>query len=1151
MNKNILSWGFPCKTRRDKHFLRKMKIFGICLFALGFCLHAENSNSQNVRVTMRQNDITLREVLNDIEKQTDYLFVYDKRVNVNHRVSVNSTDRPLEEVLTRLFENTNITYNVDGTYIILSPKNTSVSATSLISIAQQDGKTVTGIVKDVNGESIIGANVVEKGTTNGTITDMDGKFTITVSKGAILEVSYIGYLSHNITVGNENSYTVSLKEDTQSLDEVVVVGYGTMKKKLATGATLQVKGDDLAKLNTTSPLTAMQSQSPGMQIVQNSGLPGSGYKVNIRGLGTLGDSAPLVVIDGIIGGDLNSLNAADIESIDVLKDAASAAIYGARAANGVILVTTKSGKDGKTSISYDGYVGIQNPGKTLDVLDAYQYLDYLNEATDNSGLARLDFATAIPRYQDLMNGTWNGTNWIDEYTKKNAFTQNHAFNLTSGNSKSTMSLGLTYTTQDAVLGNPNAMKYERYTARLNSDHIILKSGNRDIIKIGERVLYTAVNNKNSGMNLGLYGSNVRAVNLMLPVMPVYDENGEFTKTIPLASTMGNPIASSYYKNSQNSNSTRSLSGNIYLEISPIKNLRLKTSFNLYMSDYSSRGYLPVYEVSMTDYNPEAQVSQSKWNSLGYQWENTISYDWTLKDKHTFNFVLGQSIEKSGLGDNLSGTNINPIYDGFDFAYLSNCKLLVMGKTSVSGAPLTRNQLVSFFGRINYNYMEKYLLTLVMRADGSSNFARGNRWGYFPSVSAGWVISNESFMENTKDWLDFLKLRVSWGQNGNQSISNFQYLASYILGGIKDYTFGTDKTVWDTGAYVNIMPNPDITWETSEQINVGVDARLFNGRMSVTADWYRKNTKDWLVQAPILASYGVSAPYINGGAIRNQGFEFSLGWNDQIGDFTYSTNVNLSFNKNEVTQIANEEGIIRGANEIFTNSGTEIYRAEVGKPIGYFYGYKTLGIFQNQEQIDNYSGAILEGTMPGDVIFADLNKDGVINDDDKTEIGNPNPDVTMGLSINLGYKGFDLGIVANGAFGHQIATCLRTPAFPMNNLPTQYWENRWYGEGTSNRYPRITYDLNSSWLNYSDIYMENANFLRIQNITLGYDFKHLFPSMPLQQVRLYVTGQNLFTITGYFGADPEVGYAAESWAKGCDIGFYSVPKSVLFGVNLKF
>ncbi|WP_337650057.1 TonB-dependent receptor [Phocaeicola plebeius] len=1102
--------------------------------------------SQNI--TLKTDNVTVKEAIELLKKNTGYSFVFSSSdLNTKQRVSISANNATIQEVINQILGGQkDLDYEIQGKKIVVR-KAASVSSSLL-----QNKKSVSGKVVDTNNEPIIGAAIVEKGTTNGTITDFDGNFILNVTNGAQLEVSYVGFQSQVIKAVYGKNLDVILKEDAEMLDEVVVVGYGTLKKKLVTGATVQVKGEDLAKLNTTTAASAMQSNTPGVQITQNSGLPGSGYKINIRGIGTMGNSSPLVIIDGIIGGDLNSLSTSDIESIDVLKDAASAAIYGARAANGVILVTTKSGKEGKTSVSYDGYVGIQNPGKSLDVLNAYDYIDYINEATDNSGLPRLDLENSIPMYNELMSGTWKGTNWLKEYENKNAFTQNHAFNLTSGNSRSLFSMGLTYTTQEAVYGSPSPMKYERYTWRINSDHVVYKKNDRDIIKVGQRLIYTAVNKQNSSMAIGgRLGNDIRNMNFMMPVMPVYDNEGNFSTPIPLESTTGNPIASSFYKNSNNKNSNRSLNGNIYLEISPIKNLRLKSSFNLYINDSSYRNFVPVYTVSTTDYNPEAKVSQSKNNNMAFQWENTLSYDLKLKGNHTFNFIFGQSIEKAGLGDGIDGTNINPIYDGFDYAYLSNCKSTVIGKTVLTGAPNVRSQLASFFGRINYNYYEKYLLTLVMRADGSSNFARGNRWGYFPSISAGWVITNENFMESTRGWLDFLKLRASWGQNGNQAISNFQYLASYAVGGLRDYTFGIDKTSWETGTYANIMPNKDVTWETSEQINIGVDARVLDGRMSIVLDWYNKTTKDWLVQAPILSSFGAGAPYINGGAIQNRGLEISLGWNDQIGEFHYGANLNTSFNKNKITRIDNSEGVILGANQLFAPSGSEIYRAEVGKPIGYFYGYKTAGVFQNQQQIDNYKGAKLEGTEPGDVIFVDTNNDQAINDEDKTMIGNPNPDMTMGFSLNLGYKGFDFSLTAYGAFGHQVAACLRDPALPLYNQTQEFYNNRWHGEGTSNRYPRMTYGLSSNWLNFSDIYIEDADYLKIQNITIGYDFKRLIPNLPLQQARLFVTGQNLFTITKYFGADPEVGFAGDSWAKGVDVGFYSAPKSLLLGVNLKF
>jgi TonB-linked SusC/RagA family outer membrane protein len=436
----------------------------------------------------------------------------------------------------------------------------------------------------------------------------------------------------------------------------------------------------------------------------------------------------------------------------------------------------------------------------------------------------------------------------------------------------------------------------------------------------------------------------------------------------------------------------------------------------------------------------------------------------------------------------------------------------------------------------------------LRADASSNFAKGRRWGYFPSVSAGWVITNEAFMDPLKDQLDFFKIRASWGQNGNCNIDPFQYLATISFDGY--YGFGSDNDSYYTGAYGDIIANPEITWETSEQINIGFDSRWFASRLGFTFDWYTKTTRDWLVLAPMLASYGTNPPYINGGNVENKGIEASLSWNDKIEDFTYGINWNMAKNKNIITKIANSSGIIHGPWGILSDGQAEIYRAQVGFPIGYFWGYKTAGIFQNQEQV-NQTPVKLNGSQPGDVIFVDTNNDNVINESDKTMIGNPHPDVTMGLSLNVGYKGFDLSIGAYGAFGHQIVKSHRDfLKSPLHNYTTDVF-NRWHGEGTSNKIPRLTSGGHSNW-SFSEVFIENGDYVKLQNVTIGYDFKHIVKQLPLSQVRVYLTAQNLLTITGYQGMDPEVGYGSHiPWASGIDLGFYPAPRVYMVGLNLKF
>ena len=849
----------------------------------------------------------------------------------------------------------------------------------------QTGRTISGIVvSEDDNEPLIGVNVVQQGTTNGVVTDLDGKFTLTVPDGSVLQISYIGYQEQLLTVNPEVSiYHVTLKEDSQALDEVVVIGYGIQKKKLVTGATVQVKGDDIQKLNTVSALGALQSQTPGVNITQSSGMPGEGFNVTIRGLGTTGSSGPLYIIDGVTGADINNLNPADIESIDVLKDAASAAIYGSRAANGVVLVTTKQGKAGKASISYDGYFGVQNVYKMVPTLNAQEYAMVQNEGRLMDGLPAYDFSSLVPNWESYANGTNKGTNWLDAMRNENAPIQNHALNITGGSEQSVYSIGISYTSQEGILGKPVQPKYERYTFRLNTEHTILKNNDFDIVKFGENLTYSY--SEKSGISIGnQYQNDINGALKANPFLPMYDENGDYHYALPWDVTGENPIALMKYAHGQNLTKKHNIKANVYVTLQPIKNLKIKSSFGLTMDANTYRSFVPVYELASNVYNKENKVTQQMYISSGWLWENTASYDFKINENHNFSAMIGQSIERSGLGDNLSASNVNSIFNDFEHAYLDNTTVIYPDKTTVGGSPYMKNRILqkrsisSFFGRVNYDYKETYLLTLVMRADGSSNFAKGNRWGYFPSVSAGWVMSNEVFMESTKNYLDFLKVRASWGQNGNQDIDPFQYLATISF--LKsNYFFGPDKQTIASGAYPDILPNKDVTWETSEQLDLGLDARFFGSRLSFSFDYYLKTTKDWLVQAPVLDSYGTSAPYINGGDVRNQGIEMSLNWSDHVGDFTYGINLNLSHNKNEVTRIANSEGIIHGSPNILSEGTTEMYRAQEGYPIGYFYGYKTLGVFQNEKQIAEYSGAKLSGAAPGDLIFADMNGDGVIDD----------------------------------------------------------------------------------------------------------------------------------------------------------------------------
>jgi TonB-linked SusC/RagA family outer membrane protein len=1048
----------------------------------------------------------------------------------------------------------------------------------LPAIAQNEVKVKGTVVSNVDGYPLIGVNVLQKGTMNGVITDLYGNFELTVPVGSLLEFSYIGCITQTVTVvAGKTTYDVTLVEDSQSLDEVVVVGYGVQKKKLVTGATVQVSGDKLQKLSTTNAFTAMQSQTPGVKISQNSGQPGEGFKVSLRGIGTVGDYAPLYVIDGVAGGSIENLNPSDIESIDVLKDAASAAIYGARAANGVILVTTKQGKSGKIQVTYDGYYGVQNVYKMPTMLNAKEYMAVMDEMRVNDDKLLTEkkgthnWQNALGQYYNaVMNGTWEGTNWLEAIRNENAPIQNHAVNLAGGTDASKFSMGVSYTGQEGIFGKPVQSEYERTTVRLNSDHVIWKSGKLDIIKFGENLNYSY--SLTSGIGVGnQYGNDISNMLRAAPIMPIFNDNGEYFNRLD-NTAMGltnydplltNPIALMVYERGSNRDKSHALNMSANIQIQPIKDLVFKSQFGYKMTADSYRSMTHTYDLSSNSSRQVATVEQNGGLGWSLMWDNTLNYRFNV-DQHHFDALVGQAIEKWGMGETWGATNGYPLFDDFGHAYIDNTQGITPGTTKVEGAPWDQGALASFFGRVNYDWKETYMASLIMRADGSSNFARGQRWGYFPSVSAGWVVTNENFLKDN-NIVDFLKLRGSWGQNGNCNIAAFQYMETVSFDATAAYTFGNSKEVQNTGGYTNNLRNDDITWETSEQTDLGIDARFLRSRLGLAFDWYVKNTKDWLLRAPIPGSIGLGSvsPFINGGDIKNSGFEVALNWNDQAGELTYGVNANLSYNKNEVTRIANEEGIIHGQDNAFTQGVSEMYRAQEGFPIGYFWGYKTAGIFQNQADIDAWratgDGIVQANVQPGDVKFVDLNHDGTIDAADKTNIGDPNPTFRGGFGFNFGYKGIDLSVTTFGAFGQKIAKNYRKFAdSPTENFTKEDADQRWTGEGTSNKWPQLTSGTNVNFMNFSEIFIENGDYLKVQNVTIGYDLKHALPKLPVVQARIYFTAQNLFTFTGYSGFDPEVGYSpvdsggnSDSWSSGIDLGFYPNPRTYLVGLNLKF
>ena len=1024
-------------------------------------------------------------------------------------------------------------------------------------------KPISGkVTSATDGEPLIGATIQVRGDKNGVVTDFDGNYTIQAEQDQTLVFSYVGYLTKTVKVGAASTIDVALDEDRQSLDEVVVIGYGVQKKKLVTGATVQVKGENVAKLNTTNPLQALQGQTPGMTIISESGQPGEGLKVNIRGLGTTGSSGPLYIIDGVRG-DISTLNPADIESIDVLKDAASAAIYGSQSANGVVLVTTKSGKEGRAVVSFDGYYGWQWAPRKTKMLNAKQYMTIMDEQNINSGGAPYDWyglkEDGTPKYASIFdeNGNVYDTDWVDQMFKDAAQTYSANLGVTGGSQKGNYSLTMGYMSQEGIVGGKDVSGYSRYNFRINSDYQVIDN----FLKVGEQVSF--IYYKKNGIGVGnAYNNTLRSAFGTSPITPVYSDNGKYgspyndTTDSDWYNADGNPYGVMMTTNN-NKSQNFTATANVYAEMEFIKNLKFRTTLGVKYDSNNYRSFSPLYHFSIYSYqDTRTGVSQSASDGLGITWTNTLSYNFKLKE-HNIDAMIGYEVYRTE-GQSMYGTN-GSLRDGFDtwtYAYLSNGTATNQeGGLSVSGSPWDEERMVSYFGRVGWNWQEKYMATATLRCDGSARFAKGHRFGWFPSISAGWVVTNEKFMEPVTKVMDYFKIRASWGQVGNQNIGNYMYLAPMAFNNYY-YNFGTtlgsDADQW--GAVPTRIGNEDITWETSEQFDLGFDARFLNQRLNVNFDFYVKTTKDWLVQPPVLGTVGTGAPYINGGDVKNTGVELGLAWNDRIGkDFYYYVNVNGAYNKNKVGNIPNEDGIIHGesGSVLYDNSG-EFYRASNGEPIGYFWGYKTAGIFQNQQEINDWiaagNGVLQSDVKPGDVKYYDINHDGVINDNDKVNLGNGMPDFTYGFSFGFDWKNFDFSVQAYGQSGNKIVQTLRNVGTTTANYTTQILD-RWTGEGTSNKIPRVT-NTNINY-QFSDLFIQDGDFLRISSIKIGYDFAKLLKCRYISQCHLYAQVQNAFTFTKYDGMDPEIGYGNSGWVSGIDYGYYPRPRTFLMGVNLKF
>ncbi|HKJ43959.1 MAG TPA: TonB-dependent receptor [Sunxiuqinia sp.] len=1008
-----------------------------------------------------------------------------------------------------------------------------------VSLYAQEISVSGRVTSKEDGQSLPGVSVVIQGTTSGTITDIDGNYALKAPANGTLVFSYIGMQTQSINVDGRSTIDVALEGQNVGVDEVVVVGYGTQKKSLVTGAISKVGGEELSKTADMRVTQALQGKTAGVVISSNSGQPGDNISVRIRGIGTNGDAEPLYIIDGLpmSGSGTDFLSSNDIESIEVLKDAASAAIYGARGANGVILITTKKGrKDSKMTVSYDGYYGLQNPWRKLRLLDGQQYMMLTNEAAINGGLA--------PKFsaEDMANYT-NNTDWQDEMFYYDAPKQNHSISLTGGGDKITYSSSLNYFKQDGIVAKGKS-SYEKFAYRINtvSEFGFMKFGtNLNLAHITSRGIDT---NNHFGNGLA------QAVN-MPPIVPVKFEDGSWATPEDFGlglQEITNPIALLDQLHSETK--TNKLIGGLFAEIdfgkinSALNGLKFKSTYSGEFSLVDTRGYTPFYNLDALHFTTTDQASRSMDIWSRWNFENVLTYDKSIEEHH-FTLMAGTTAFKD-MHDNLSGSKKDVIFNDFAHSYIDNA---TDPESMNTGGGYSEHTVASLFGRVNYDFMNRYMLTATLRRDGSSRFGSENKYGYFPSVAAGWVVSRENFMSSASDAVDLLKLRLSWGQNGNENIGDFGYTS--IIGNQNIYYFGDSKTQYN-GTQPTKIANPSLKWETSEQTNAGIDFATLGNSLRVTLDYYVKTTKDWLVTAPVPLLVGNSAPTINGGSVRNSGFEAEVSYKKQLGKLYLETSVNGAYNKNEVLDIQNSEKRLQGGDGGFGQSG--VLYAEVGTPMGVFYGVKTDGIFQTPEEIAAYTnadgGLIQPKAKPGDIKFLDANGDGAITDADRVSLGSPYPDFTGGFNLSLEYAGFDFNMFLYAALGQEVYDATRR--YDMNG--TNYredWLNRWTGPGTSNYYPRVTFvDDNQNMKTVSDFFVHDASFVRLRNMTVGYTLpKSVLDFLKIRKLRFYVSAENLLTFTKYKGYDPEIGGGV--FSNGIDHDIYPQARTVMGGINVTF
>lgn len=1121
MKKNSLSEVSAMESLRWIHSFRIMKIatfFFICFIC---CTHAANADSQNEMVTIINSNTTLENVLNDIEKQTDFLFIYNKSVDVNQKVSINLRKAPLKEALHHLFDKSDVKYTFDGSYIVLSANKSESGGVTLAQ--QQQAQKVSGVVTDEKGEPLIGVNIAEKGTTNGTMSDLEGKFSLSVpNQNAVLVFSFIGYIQQVIPVGNQKTINVVLKEDALQIDEVVVVGYGTQTKVNLTGAVGVITKDDLLNRPVTNISSAIQGLTPGVTVTSGTGQPGGdGSTIRVRGVGTLNTANPYILVDGIETGTFNTIDPNDIESISVLKDAASAAIYGSKAANGVILVTTKRGKSGKTSVSYSNNVSFSNVATLIDRMSSYDYASLYNQLTVQNGGSPRFTDEDINLFKDGSDPYGHpNTVWTD-YIYRTGVMHKHNLNVSGGSENVKYMASVGYLGQEGTMKNSDR---QQFNVRSNLD---IKLSDKFNMRTNMDFIHNKYSNPNASYGGG-FTQFIWQADRMAPWIPYKKEDGNYGSI-----SDGNPAAwidndARIYNLKQN------FTGVLALDYTILKDLTF-TLQGAYVTNVSeTKDFRKQIWYDEVNYHGPDQLTEtiSRWSR--YTLDALLNYSKTFNQDHGIKAMAGYKIEKYDY------RNLSAFRKNFPNSSVTDLKSGDSSTQTNSGYSRELG-LLSYFGRLNYDYKGKYLLEADFRADASSRFAKGYRWGYFPSFSAGWRISEESFMDGTQDWLQSLKLRGSWGLLGNQDAVSeyYPYLPTLYIG--KNYPFGG---VVKQGITVVTHKVETISWEKATNWGFGFDASFLN-EFTLSAEYYNRKTTDIIMNVPVSDTFGISGTYQdNKGSLRNSGVELTLGWNHSFNDdWRMNINANYAYNKNTLLDLA-------GVNEII--DGYTINR--VNEPYGSFYVYEVDGLFQSDEEAAAYQaqyGNIWSAPYKGgDFRIKDADGDGKISTKDRVVRGSQQPKGTYGVSLNVGWKNFDLSVLAQGVTGVNryfsrdvVGSFIGDTSHPSTN-----WLDAWSPENTDTDWPRIFAEENSVSAPskvYSSFWCMDADYVRIKNINFGYTLpKSWLSKLGIANAKIYYTGENLFTFDSLpFNADPE--------SPSGNLDAYPISKSHSFGINVTF